>query len=65
MFSCAPVVFALLAVVFFIIEEAGAGGNIPLYELYVVQTAPFLGLIAFALLSGSLVRVWLRWCFCL
>ncbi len=49
-FSCPPVVFALLAVVFFIAEQAGVSGNIPFYELYVLQIAPFLGLIAFALL---------------
>jgi hypothetical protein len=49
-FACSPAVFALLAVVFFIGEQAGVGGNIPFFELYVLQIAPFLGLIAFALL---------------
>lgn len=47
---CAPFVFALLTVAFFIAEQLGVGGNIPFYELYLLQLAPFLGLIAFALL---------------
>lgn len=50
LFSCPPVVFALLTAVFFIAEQVGVSGNIPFYELYVLQIAPFLGLIAFALL---------------
>jgi hypothetical protein len=50
LYSCPPVVFALLTLAFFIAEEAGVGGNIPFYELYVLQIAPFLGLIAFVLL---------------
>ncbi len=48
--SCPPVVFASLTAVFFIAEQAGVSGNIPFYERYVLQIAPFLGLIAFALL---------------
>jgi hypothetical protein len=48
--SCPPVIFALLAVAFFIVEQAGVGGNIPFYELYVLQMAPFLGIIVFRLL---------------
>ena len=41
---------ALLTVVFFIVEQFGVGGNIPLYDRYLLQLAPFLGIIAFALL---------------
>ena len=44
-----PVVFALLMLLFFIVEQVGVGGNIPFYELYVLQVAPFLGIIAFDL----------------
>lgn len=48
--SCSPFVLAFLAVIFFITEQVGIGGNIPFYELYVLQIAPFLGMIAFAAL---------------
>lgn len=48
--SCAPAVFALLVIVFFVAEQAGVGGNIPFYDRYVLQLAPFLGLLAFAVL---------------
>jgi len=45
--TCVPVVFALLFVFFFIAEQVGVGGNIPFYDRYVLQLAPFLGLIGF------------------
>jgi hypothetical protein len=48
--SCAPAIFALLVIVFFVAEQAGVGGNLPFYDRYVLQIAPFLGLIAFAVL---------------
>jgi hypothetical protein len=48
--SCPPVVLSLLAVGFFILEQCGVGGNLPLYERYILQVAPFLGLIAFWIL---------------
>jgi hypothetical protein len=47
--SCAPAVFALLVVVFFVAEQVGVGGNLPFYDRYVLQLAPFLGLIGFAI----------------
>jgi hypothetical protein len=47
--SCPPVTFAFLAVVFFILEQLGVGGNLPLYDRYLLQIAPFLGLLAFSL----------------
>jgi hypothetical protein len=47
---CAPAVFALLVVVFFVAEQIGVGGNLPFYDRYVLQLAPFLGLIAFTVL---------------
>jgi hypothetical protein len=47
--SCPPLLFALLAVVFFIGEQLGVGGNLPLYDRYLLQFAPFLGIIAFSL----------------
>jgi hypothetical protein len=45
--TCVPVVFALLVVFFFIAEQLGVGGNIPFYDRYVLQLAPFLGIIGF------------------
>jgi len=47
--SCPLALFALLTVIFFVAEQFGVGGNIPLYDRYLLQMAPFLGLIAFAL----------------
>lgn len=40
-------VMALAFVIFFVLEQFGIGGNIPFYDRYVLQTAPFLGIIAF------------------
>ena len=45
--ACAPSVFAVLVVLFFIAEQLGVGGNIPFYDRYVLQLAPFLGLIGY------------------
>jgi hypothetical protein len=50
LFSCPPVVFSLLAIVFFVAEQFGIQGNLPFYDRYVIQLAPFLGIAAFALL---------------
>jgi hypothetical protein len=47
---CPPVIFALLTVLFFVGEQFGVGGNIPFYDRYILQLAPFLGLIAFFLI---------------
>ena len=35
---------------FFLLEQFGVGGNIPFYDRYILQAAPFFGVIAFALL---------------
>jgi len=48
--ASAPLVFALLAIIFFICEQFGVGGNIPFYDRYVLNIAPFLGLLAFSVL---------------
>ena len=48
--STPPAVFALLTVIFFLLEQFGVGGNIPFYDRYILQVAPFFGVIAFALL---------------
>jgi len=40
--------FSILTVGFFIAEQFGVGGNIPFYDRYMLQMAPFLGIIAFA-----------------
>jgi hypothetical protein len=48
--SCAPAVFSLLVVVFFVLEQFGVGGNLPFYDRYILQLAPFLGIIAFSVL---------------
>jgi hypothetical protein len=47
--SCPPVLFSFLLIVFFVAEQFGIQGNIPFYDRYVIQLAPFLGIIAFAL----------------
>jgi hypothetical protein len=52
LFSSPLVSFALLAILFFILEQAGVGGNMPLYDRYLLQLAPFLGLVAFDVLPG-------------
>jgi hypothetical protein len=48
--SCAPAAFALFVIVFFVAEQVGVGGNLPFYDRYVLQLAPFLGLVAFTVL---------------
>lgn len=48
--SNASVIFALLVLAFFIGEQAGVGGNLPFYEIYVLQIVPFIGLVVFAVL---------------
>jgi hypothetical protein len=49
LFSSPPVVFSILAIVFFVAEQVGIQGNLPFYDRYVIQMAPFLGIVAFAL----------------
>ena len=49
------VAFSLFAILLFVGEQFGVGGNIPFYDRYVLQIAPFLGVIAFAL-QASLDR---------
>jgi hypothetical protein len=53
--SCPPVVFAMLVLVFFIGEQFGVSGNLPFYEIYILQIAPFLGLAVFAVLPNLTV----------
>jgi len=50
--SSPPAVLALLIIILFVVEQFGVGGNIPLYDRYLLQIAPFLGIIAFWLLPG-------------
>lgn len=45
-----PLAFALLTIFFFVMEQFGVGGNLFLYERYMLQLAPFLGLVACSLL---------------
>jgi hypothetical protein len=47
--SCPPVVFSVLVILFFVAEQFGIQGNILFYDRYVIQVAPFLGIIAFGL----------------
>ena len=49
------VAFSLFAILLFVGEQFGVGGNIPFYDRYILQVAPFLGVIAFAL-QASLDR---------
>ena len=44
------VAFAVPTILFFVLEQFGVGGNIPFYDRYILQLAPFFGVIAFALL---------------
>lgn len=46
------VAFSILAIVFFVGEQFGVGGNIPFYDRYVLHAAPFLGVIAFTVLPS-------------
>ena len=56
--SCPPVIFSVLVILFFIAEQVGVQGNIPFYDRYVIQVAPFLGIIAFGLLPElTLARI--------
>jgi hypothetical protein len=48
--KCPPVIVSLLTVLFFWGGQFRVGGNIPFYDRYVLQLAPFLGLIAFFLI---------------
>jgi hypothetical protein len=48
--SEAPVLFAICIILFFVLEQSGIGGNIPFYDRYVLQLAPFLGIFGFAFL---------------
>ena len=48
--TCVPLIFALLTILFFVAEQLVVGGNIPFYDRYVLQLAPFLGLVAFFLI---------------
>lgn len=43
------VAFSLFAILLFVGEQFGVGGNIPFYDRYVLQIAPFLGVTVFAL----------------
>ena len=45
-----PAVFSLFIILFFIGEQIGVGGNIPFYERYILQVAPFMGILAFSVL---------------
>lgn len=54
--KCFPVVFALSMVLFFVLEQFGVGGNVPFYDRYVLQLAPFLGIVGFWL-SPVLTRL--------
>lgn len=45
--SALPATFSGLLILFFIGEQFGVGGNVPFYDRYVLQLAPFLGLLGF------------------
>lgn len=48
--SCPPVVFCILAMVFFVVEQFGVRGDAPSYERYVIEVAPFFRIITFVAL---------------
>jgi hypothetical protein len=41
--------FAVLAVAMFLAEQAGVGGTTPFFDRYMLQLAPFLGIVALTL----------------
>ena len=43
--AAAPAIFSTLLILFFIVEQFGVGGNVPFYDRYVLQLAPFLGVL--------------------
>jgi hypothetical protein len=52
-FLASPVsLFSVLAVLAFIGEQFAVGGNIPFYDRYVMQIAPFLGVVAFTITAS-------------
>jgi hypothetical protein len=55
--SNSPVAFATLTVIFFVAEQFGVGGNLLFYDRYILQVAPFLGIIAFSLLPRITPRL--------
>lgn len=56
--SYPPVIFSIFVILFFIAEQVGVQGNIPFYDRYVIQVAPFLGIIAFGVLPDlNLARI--------
>lgn len=46
------VLFSMSVFMFFVLEQLGVGGNIPFYDRYVLQLAPFLGIVVFHALPG-------------
>jgi len=42
-----PLLFSLSFLLFFVIENAAVGGDINFYERYVLQAAPYIGIVAF------------------
>lgn len=54
--QCAPAVFSLLFIGLFVAEQVGVGGNLPFYDRYILQIAPFMGLFAFALVPDLTAR---------
>lgn len=49
LFASPPFLFSLLFLMFFIAENIAVGGNINFYERYVLQVAPFIGIIAYSI----------------
>ncbi len=44
-----PLQFSLLTILFFVVEQCGVGGNIRFYDRYILQIAPFLGVVSYCL----------------
>ena len=43
-------VFSMFAILAFVLEQLGIGGNLPFYDRYVLQIIPFLAILAFRVL---------------
>ena len=50
--SSPAVMFACCVILFFVFEQFGVGGTIPFFDRYVIETAPFIGVLTFALLPN-------------
>lgn len=51
--NCPYLSFSISFLLFFLAEQIGVGGNIQFYERYMLQPAPFIGLLAFGVIPRN------------